>query len=213
MKFEVAPELSAEQLDSFNSSWEIAKLEASRGNRATAIEFLEQAIEIDPEHAGSLFLLGRLAYELGDYPAAEKYLTAARDADVCPLRATSTIVAELREVLRGRAVTVADAEQLFQELSPHALVGDKWLVDHIHPSVAGHQRLADRIADELVAKAVVVPGGAEAEWKAKTLEFWDAHLASLGEEYYHRGKQRLEGLELWTQGRAKKVRSESSSAQ
>ncbi len=208
MKFELDPQLSPADIDAFNSLWEAARAEAAAANSGRAIELLEQALEIDPGHAGSLFLLGRLYYELGDYPQAEQLLVEARDADVCPLRATSQIVSTLRAVLHERDIAVADAERLFQELSPHGLVGDKWLVDHIHPSVAGHQRLADLIADELVTGGIVAPEVPEAEWSASQQELVTEHLASLGEEYYHRGKQRLRGLQLWTQGRAKKVRSE-----
>ncbi|GAB5406651.1 MAG: tetratricopeptide repeat protein [Aureliella sp.] len=212
MKFEVDPELSPSELGAFNAAWEESR-EVAQTDRSRAIKLLEEAIEIDSEHAGALFLLGRLYSEQRDYEQAKLYLESARDADVCPLRATSEIVRSLRTTLRGRTLVVADGERLFEELSPNGLVGDRWLVDHIHPSVAGHQRLADLIGDELVAEGMILPEVDEANWSGKQREMIAQHLASLGEEYYHRGKQRLRGLQLWTQGRAKKVRSESSSTE
>ncbi len=52
----------------------------------------------------------------------------------------------------------------------------------------------------------------KSDWRSQRTERWRAHLSTLGEDYFQRGKQRLEGLMLWTQGRAKKVRSDALSA-
>lgn len=210
MKFESAPGLDEPSLREFTEHWETAKEHTASGQPAKAMQRLSEALRLDPHHAGCLFLQGRLLFETQQYEQALKYLTLARDHDVCPLRATSEIIAALKRTLRGRSVTVVDAESLFADQSPGGLVGDKWLVDHIHPSVAGHQMLGDLIADNLLADGVVVEEVSEDAWLSAQQLARQQHLAGLGEEYYHRGKQRLRGLQLWTQGRAKKIRSEQT---
>lgn len=210
MKFEVDPSLDKDTQHAFSQLWEAARSLSASGQTDSSIAMLEKALELDPYHAGCLFLLGRLHYEIKQYEESIKYLTLARDADVCPLRATTEILNTLRSSLHGRDVTVVDAEAFFQHKSPFGLVGDKLLVDHIHPSVAGHQMLGDLIGDQLELAGVVSAEVAAPVRRNSQEEAIKEHLAGIGEEYYHRGKQRLLGLQLWTQGRAKKIRSNQS---
>jgi hypothetical protein len=95
-----------------------------------------------------------------------------------------------------------DVDELFQSVSTDQLVGEKWLVDHVHPRIEGHQLLGERLADFLVEKAWAVPE--KSDWQNNRKQVYRDHLQELGEDYFVRGKQRLEGLMLWTQGRARK---------
>jgi hypothetical protein len=104
-------------------------------------------------------------------------------------------------------VPLVDAEQLLTEVSEHHIPGSQWLVDHVHPTIEGHQLIGEAIADLCVHEHLVTP--TNAEWKDDRRVLYTEHLTRLGEAYFHRGKQRLEGLKLWTQGRAKKVRAGS----
>ncbi len=91
-----------------------------------------------------------------------------------------------------------DAQRLFAQESRGGLVGDDQLVDHIHPSIAGHQRLANALADELIREGVLAPA---ASWRqARDLKY-EEHLAQLDTAYYVEGKRRLEGLRTWAEGR------------
>jgi hypothetical protein len=132
-------------------------------------------------------------------------LTRAKDFDVCPLRAPTLIVETVSQLAARYHVPLLDAEQLFSERSEHGIVGQTWLVDHIHPSVEGHQLLGEELA-----KLCFKYGLAEApvdDWLKRRRQLYEQHLQTLGEAYFYRGQQRLAGLMLWTQGRAKKVRA------
>ena len=113
----------------------------------------------------------------------------------------------MMEVAGAAGVPVVDADELFSRLSEHGIVGRAWLVDHIHPTIEGHQRLGEALAAQ-VLESQYCPVVEEPNWGELGAVICRKHLVSLGEEYFHRGKQRLEGLLLWTQGRAKKVREE-----
>ncbi len=83
------------------------------------------------------------------------------------------------------------------------LVGDKWLVDHIHPNIRGHQLLANLLAQELARQGVIRPA---ADWEERRAERYQEHRDSLNELYFLKGKQRLENLRLWAQGGVSRVR-------
>ncbi|MEM7479359.1 MAG: tetratricopeptide repeat protein, partial [Planctomycetota bacterium] len=208
-KFENDPSLSSELQSEFEKSFRLA---IGSDDPRTARSAVEKALEIDPDHAGANFLFGKLAYEQHQFSDAEKYFIKARDTDVCPLRAQSELIGDLQVSLNQRRIPFLDAQKLFSEQTKggyangtaNAIVGDEWLVDHIHPSVAGHQLLG-----EALASLVLEQGWFEIEkdnWKESIDAEFQRRIASLGEEYFLRAKQRLEGLQLWTQGRAKKIR-------
>ena len=62
--------------------------------------------------------------------------------------------------------------------------------------------LGEQLADLLVEKKWVNP--TEKSWRSNRSAVYRDHLAGLGEDYFIRGKQRLAGLILWTQGRTRK---------
>ena len=92
---------------------------------------------------------------------------------------------------------------MFADRSEHEIIGSTWLVDHVHPTIEGHQLLGEALAEAAVQAKITAP--TNPNWEVDREVLYQQHLSGLGEDYFHRGKQRLEGLLLWTQGRAKKV--------
>lgn len=166
------------------------------------IEELDQLLAIDPCHSQALYLRGKIELDRKNIERARQLLTRARDCDVCPLRATSSIQDLIRKLSTLTNIWMFDVDELFQSVSTDELVGEKWLVDHVHPRIEGHQLLGERLADFLVEKAWAVPE--KSDWQNNRKQVYRDHLQDLGEDYFVRGKQRLEGLMLWTQGRARK---------
>lgn len=203
IKFEMSPKLGPNEASTFERHWDSAKKLAGVDPEQAMVETLS-ALRIDPGHAGSLYLLGRLQFQSGDYNGARESLMAARDWDVCPLRATSEISEAFHRVMALTNSAILDADALFSAKSKHGIVGENWLIDHIHPSVDGHQLLGERLLQVVIEEGFVRPE--YQDWKRDSASAYQLHLASLGEDYFHRGQQRLEGLILWTQGRAKKIR-------
>lgn len=202
-KIEISPELAGDDAARFEALWSSAR---SAEDPLEALEFAHSALELDPQHAGANYLVGKLYYERNETAAAEPYLTAARDQDVCPLRATSELVKIVREVAHAEGVPLLDAVHHFSEQSPGGLVGDNWLIDHVHPTVEGHRELARALSQLCLERELVA--GEESDWRAEADRAALRHLEELGEAYFQRGAQRLEGLRLWTQGRANKLRKE-----
>ncbi len=215
-KFEVDPKLSEADRKQIEAQWltitnsPLSSRSSGRladsvsdGRATSPLELAHEMLKLDPQHAGVHYFLGQYYFSIRDWELAEKHLCAAKEFDVCPLRATLAIQQTVREVARKHSVPFVDADDLFRSLSPHQIVGREWLIDHVHPTIEGHQRLGEALCRLLIDEAWLDSSRPISD-EAKITSYRN-HLGSLGEDYFHRGKQRLEGLMLWTQGRAKKI--------
>ena len=133
------------------------------GDYAAALEAFRFALEIDPEYAELHYEVAKCYEGLGQHEKARVHYVQARDLDVCPLRAIGQIEAIVRDVVREREVALVDLVPVFEARSDHGLLGKEWFLDHVHPTVEGHQVIADEIVSQLVNRGVVAPG---AGWNA-----------------------------------------------
>ena len=159
----------------------------------------EQVLALDPRHAGAAFVLGRLLLEQNDFEAAKRWLVVARDHDVCPLRAPTEIQQLVRVVAKEHEVACVDVADLLDRLDPHELPGLRYFVDHVHPTPESHQKIALWLLQEMQAMGIVETDGSSG---LKIEKAFAEHYSGLGEDYFLRGKQRLEGLRQWAAGRA-----------
>lgn len=203
-KIEANPRLSVEDAYELERHWSTALENASE--RSTIRNAMQQILRLDPEHAGALFWLGKDSHKQGNFDEARNYLKKARDCDVCPLRASEEIMQSIRSIAEKSRAWCVDNNALFESISDNSLVGNQWLVDHVHPRVEGHQRIGESVAEFLLTHRWIEVG--DIDWQSKRAEHYRTHLSTLGDDYFHRGKQRLEGLLLWTQGRARMGRVE-----
>jgi hypothetical protein len=168
-----------------------------------AASLLEQAIEIDDQFAGIHYDLAKCYEALGRIAEARREYILAKELDVCPLRVLEPMNQILLYIVHETETPVVDARQLFEQLSVNGIAGEEWLVDHVHPSIGGHQRLAQAIVDEMVRLGIVE----QAEgWEVARDRAYQRHTRSLDTIYYHRGQQHLEALSRWAQGRMTRER-------
>lgn len=198
--------LDIDQLSKFDAAWERATDQSL--NQSVRLKACEDCLAIDPEHAGAHYVAGRLQYERGNSRKALVHLGAARDHDVCPLRATSAIVATVREIATENNLTCVDTNTLLDQRDASGarisdgVVDPEFFVDHVHPTIAGHQLIAAEIATKIQTLGWFAASDQSERDYAKLVS---EHQATLGEAYYARGKQRLQGLRLWATGRAGKI--------
>ncbi|MDP6467038.1 MAG: hypothetical protein QF918_04840 [Pirellulaceae bacterium] len=203
-KFTNLETLSPMRRSQFEQLWEQAKDERQLDRRA---DLLRQAIALDDRHAGAHYLLGNTLLSQRRPALARQALVRAVEEDVCPLRMTTPLYAALARVANQTRTPLVDVRALFDSRVPNQITGDEMLLDHIHPTISGHQLIADALLEQMVAERLITPrANREA---ARKLRFRE-HLATLDAIYYARGKQRLEGLIRWTQGRADKLKPTSA---
>src|SRR5690606_16568966 len=104
---------------------------------------------------------------------------------------------------RRASIPLVDLRPLLQAECDMNILGDEILVDHVHPSIEGYQKIALRLFQELENMGIVAP---QAGWEERRKELFREQLAELDEVYYARGQQHLEGLRLWASGRTNRIR-------
>lgn len=168
-----------------------------------AAELLRQAIAIDDQFAQVHFELGNCLLEQGLVSEAREEWIKSKDLDICPLRMLEPMKQIIREVAQATNTPLVDADAIIAARSRSGFPDRQWLVDHVHPSMEGHQLIADAIADKLEQLKLV---RREPGWQAARESAYREHLASLDHVYFQRGKDRLRSEQGWAHGLAPAVR-------
>jgi lysophospholipase L1-like esterase len=172
-----------------------------------SIQLLEQAIAMDPDHAGTHFQIGSGYTQASRSQEAKRHFRLARDEDICPLRITEPLTHVIRTVATDTETPCIEVRRKFEELSEGAIPGNNLFFDHVHPSFRGHQVIALEIIKTLQAMKIVKPNES---WQTRREVLFNQHWNSLDPIYFARGQQRLDALKLWTQGRSEKLRDGSA---
>ncbi|MBW8884502.1 MAG: SGNH/GDSL hydrolase family protein [Planctomycetia bacterium] len=169
-----------------------------------AVELLKRAAAIDDQYAQVHYEIGNCLLELGMMIEARAALIKAKELDVCPLRMLEPMKAIIHRVATDTKTPLVDADALIAAHSRSGIPDQQWLVDHVHPSMSGHQLLADAIAEKLVELGHV---RRQAGWETARDKAYRDHLASLDHVYFQRGKDRLRSEQGWAHGLAPAVRA------
>ena len=168
-----------------------------------ALQRLQLAAAIDDQHAGVHYELGTCLLELGRLEEARAALIQAKELDVCPLRMLEPMKEAIQAIAAETGTPLVDAETLVAAHSRRGFPDRQWLVDHVHPTIEGHQLIADAIAAKLAELRIVSPSPG---WEKLRDENYRQHLASLPHAYFERGKDRLRSEQGWAHGLVRRVR-------
>ena len=136
----------------------------------------------------------RLAH--ADFRNAEAHFWRALEEDLCPLRLLPSMRDDLVSICRQANVPCLDLHTLLGKECPQGILGDEILVDHVHPSIRGHQLIANALLEHLSETF----GAREPRQAAARAKVYQSHLDSLDALYSAHGQQRLRNLHLWTKG-------------
>ena len=98
---------------------------------------LENAAQLAPGHAETLYLLGKAYDSLQQWDEAQNAYQAAVDADASPIRRLSAINQATRDVAKARKALLVDIDTIYQSESEHGLVGFNLIKDYVHPTAEG----------------------------------------------------------------------------
>ena len=169
-----------------------------------ALALLRQAAAIDDQYAQVHYEIGNCLLELGMTSNARAAFIKAKELDVCPLRMLEPMKAIIHRVATETKTPLVDAGALIAANSRSGFPDRQWLVDHVHPSMSGHQLIADAIAEKIVELKLV---RRRAGWQVERDKAYRDHLASLDNVYFQRGKDRLRSEQGWAHGLAPAVRA------
>ncbi len=139
---------------------------------AEALALVDEALALDARCAAAQFLRGRALRALGRNREAGEAFRRARDEDVCPLRATTSMCAIVRETAAQRDAPWVDFEALVARRAASGVPGRESFLDHVHPTIEVNRLLALAILERLAADGVVRPsaGWGEEAVRRVTLE-------------------------------------------
>jgi tetratricopeptide (TPR) repeat protein len=167
----------------------------SRQDWAAAINFLDQAVALDPRYAELLYRRGQVLLALGRVDEAESNLRQARDEDVCPLRALTSMLRIMAEVAREEGAGLVDYVEVLrlrmQSEYGQPIPGQEYFLDHVHPTIEGNKILAVELIEAMTSQGLVTPGS----------DWGEGAIAGVAERIEGRIDQREHGRALVTVAR------------
>ncbi len=171
------------------------------------LENLESDANGNSHNADFCFSYGDSLFREGRFPEAKIQMNLAIENDLCPLRMTkdlretlelATRRAQQRLVGKSKIVFI-DLQTELEKMSAHSLVGDEFLVDHVHPSIGTHQLIARWITKSLQQNKLIrfTPG-----WEIDVISQFESKVQTLDFAYFQRGKDRLASVIKWSRGKA-----------
>ncbi len=147
--------LTEGELKIWQSHVQRARQSAGASQWAEALAAADQALAVDSRYADLHYFRGRALWQLQRFAEARAAFVRARDEDVCPLRALSSMLDIVADVARERNAPFVDFTRLLEEKSEHATPGDDWFLDHVHPTVEGNRVLSLALLRMLAGQGVV----------------------------------------------------------
>jgi len=160
-----------------------------------ALEAFLKAEGVDDQHALVAWRIARTLDRIGRPDEAVAAFRRARDLDVCPLRMISRLDESLQLVASRSGTPLVDAAGSIEADSTEGLPGSDWYVDHVHPTLRGHQRIAELVVAE-IGRGGWLPLSAPLT-AARRRHSRRRHFRRLGPVFFSNGARRVEWLENW----------------
>lgn len=164
-KSEYRSDLQGSELQLHSAHVNAANKALQAGDHQPALNQVLAALAIDDRHAATHFLHGTILLANDDPTGARDAFGKAREEDICPLRASQKIVSIVQDVARQHELPLIDFAQDIDDMSDRKIPGNDWFLDHVHPTIEGHQYLARRLCEELSSLKFASP---VPEWNEDT---------------------------------------------
>ncbi len=116
---------------------------------------LAGAVEDAAGAAKTAYHAAQDAEAAGNYDAAREGYAWARDLDPLRFRAPSAFGEVVRRVAAANGATVVDVHAAFAAASEHGLIGERLLLEHVHPNLDGYFLLSDAFHDALIGSGLL----------------------------------------------------------
>ncbi|MFC1758651.1 SGNH/GDSL hydrolase family protein [Planctomycetota bacterium] len=207
-KVERPVSMSDQDYQEFQSRWEAAKAAPWEDLNAKA-NMIRETLALDSRHAEARFLFAKVYEEMGDAESAKTEYLRAKDEDICPLRMLESMHVILTQVTRQTGVPLVDVRSVFEREAERGIPGNDQLIDHVHPRIEGHQRIARELLDFMIRTKRL---SAQKEWEVRAQALYQKNYDLLPDSYFPKSQARLRGLQAWTKGRVTRLRIEQKNA-
>jgi len=99
---------------------------------------------IGPNSAAYFYKAGQDAYSKADYVTAKQDFDKAKELDELRFRAPEEINTIIKK-LAGEypVVHLVDTKKLFEQYSPHGIIGSETILEHVHPNIYGYAIMSE----------------------------------------------------------------------
>jgi len=150
-----SPSLTTEQDQQWQQLFDQGlKTEQQRKYR-TALDFYQQAVQIDSMPAAVFYQMGRCYLALNEIEQAKQFLQQARDYDILRFRASEDFNTVIRELCDVEKVPFADTKGMFENHSPNGIIGNELMLEHLHPNFGGYFLMAKAFASTIVTQNLI----------------------------------------------------------
>ncbi|MBS2100760.1 SGNH/GDSL hydrolase family protein [Carboxylicivirga linearis] len=101
-------------------------------------------------------------YNNNDFKEAKKLFVKAKEYDLLRFRAPEGINEEIKKIANSyNHVEFVDAKSRFEQASPHGIIGNETLLEHVHPNLYGYALLSDAFFNKIKENQLV-----DKDWSA-----------------------------------------------
>lgn len=140
----------------FHESYSAGQHALREGHIDEAVAHFEQADRAFHGHAANTYNLGRVALLRGDSTRAHSLFTRAKDLDGLRFRAPGeldTVITELAAMYDN--VQLVDAKAVFEQYSDNGIIGDRLILEHVHPNLMGYALLSEAFYRPLLETGIL----------------------------------------------------------
>lgn len=121
------------------------------GDTTRALVLLDTLIQRDSLSAEVFYTKARLLDEQGAYDSARRAYLDAKDRDQLPFRAPEAWNQVIRESADAFGAHLVDAQQAMRLNAPGGIIGNEFMLEHLHPNIEGYFQIADAFYEALVS--------------------------------------------------------------
>ena len=128
----------------FKKDYEMGVRAFESKDLAAAATWLGEANRVYSGHARCNFYLGQLTWQRSDFGSAQRYFSRAKELDALRFRAPDSLNGIIRELCKKyENAHLVDTKAAFEEASDNRIIGDRLILEHVHPNLTGYALMAD----------------------------------------------------------------------
>jgi len=109
-----------------------------------------------PNSASHYYKAGQRAYDKGDFVTAKQNYDKACDLDELRFRAPDEINDIIKKLSNEyQYVHLVDTKKLFEQYSPHGIIGSETILEHVHPNLYGYAIMSEAFYQAFIKQHLI----------------------------------------------------------
>lgn len=133
------------------------------------------------------------AVAAGDFTSAKKLYTTAKDLDALRFRASEDVNNVVHDLAKKYSLPVVPMKSYFEGASPHGLIGENLMWEHLHPKSNGYFLMADAFFNTIREKQFIVNDWSQIKYPPSDFYEENWGFSTLDSVYADLGIRQLKG--------------------